>query len=305
MKSFKAFFYESSIDFPKDKPSPDLWQMEKDGKGYTLKSGIKDKIFSFLAKYPTFPIIETADGIRFVGSNTSTQYEDDSDIDVHLTISKLPDGKTFEEWQKDIGDWFKNNREEQDGFIEKHPIEVYLQDNFFQDLASIGVYDLKDDKWILDPMNPAKDFNPYDFFKDIEEDVRKYAKEADIDIGELKRDLIDYKTIKLAIDNISAENKQKLKAQLESKHEEIQKDVDDLLKFKLKMRDMRRSLSMPKNEDEAAEKRTDKEWLNINAIFKFIAKYGYLQLISDVEKSIGEDKKVSDKEIGQLQQVVK
>lgn len=280
MISFKKFI-ESTIDFPQEKVLADIWEYTDDI-NYTLKSEIKEKIISVLSKYPLLKLDEIATGIRIVGSITTNLYDKDSDIDIHITIPNkdLPKDKSFEEWQKDIVKFYTDNPEK----INEHPFQIYLQDNFFQDLLSDGVYDVINDEWLVKPNNKDMSYNPYNIFKDIFDDVKKYAKEIDLDIGELKRDIKDYEIIKDALSRLDSKNKQKLKKYLEKKYDEINSDIEKLLKDKLELKNMRKHTFQPKNGKDIKKLKKDKIWLKTNAIFKFIAKYGYLQFISDIEK---------------------
>ena len=149
-------------------------------------------------------------------------------------------------------------------------------------------------------------YNPYIAFKDIFNEIKEVAGQADIEIGELKRDLTDFKVIKAALSKLPEEYVKELKKTLEDKVQEINNDVEDLLKFKAKIRDERRQLSSPDSKKEALERRSDPKWKKIDAIFKFIARYGYLELISEIEKISGNKKPiaVTEPEITKIEKVV-
>ena len=296
MISFRKF-YESIIDFPKKKVCEDLWEYTDDNT-YYLKDEMKSKIIETLELYPTLKLNDIVTGIRIVGSITTNLYSEDSDIDVHITIptKDLPKEKTFEDWQKDIVKFYNDNPVK----VNQHPIQIYPQDNFFQDLLSDGVYDVINNEWLVEPNNKNQSYNPYEFFKDIFTEVQKYAKKIDLDIGELKRDIKDYEIIKDALSKLDNENKKKLKKYLENKYDEINSDIENLLKDKLMMKNMRKHTSQPKNEKDIQKLKKDKIWLRTNAIFKFIAKYGYLQFITDIEKMLDEDGEIPPEKIQQI-----
>ena len=186
---------ESMIDYPQEDLSSDIW-IKQDSQ-YLLKDDVKEKILTTLKEYPHFDLTN-ADEIRIVGSLTSNQYVDTSDLDVHLVFrgDKLPKGKTPEDWQKDIFKWFKDNREAIEGYVQDHPIEVYLQLNPAQDFLSVGVYELKSGKWLKEPQLVSTDFDPYEVYRNIINDIEKVVGPADVLLGRLKRQVIDYDTIK-------------------------------------------------------------------------------------------------------------
>jgi hypothetical protein len=302
MISFKKF-YESSINFPQQEACPEIWDTNPEDNSYYLKPEIKDQIIEGLSNFKDFSIPPILDGIRIVGSITTNLWDENTDIDVHISIptSDLPKEKSFEDWQKTILKFYKDNPIK----IEAHPVEYYLQDNIFQDLASDGVYDVMNDEWLISPFNKELNYNPYSTFKGVMDEIQKYASEADTSIGELKRDIIDYESIKNAMSQLDKVNKEKLKKYLQDKYEEINDDIQALLKFKLTLKNARKHTSKPKNEKEANKLRNDKTWLETNAIFKFIAKYGYLKLITDIEELLNKDQTIEPEKISDVKDIVK
>lgn len=55
-----------------------------------------------------------------------------------------------------------------DFYVGTHPIELYYQPNFFQDLMSVGCYDVIKQRWEVGPEMTDPSFDPYsDYYKDI------------------------------------------------------------------------------------------------------------------------------------------
>ena len=85
---------ESSIDFPHEKPSEDVW-LFKDSGDYVLRKDVKNKIFRALRAYPYYNLIELVRDIYIIGSITSNIYDDESDIDIHI----IPNVDQIENYQ--------------------------------------------------------------------------------------------------------------------------------------------------------------------------------------------------------------
>lgn len=292
--SLYKLLIESSIDYPQEKGlCPEVWDKDQ-----TLKPSVKEKILSVLKKFNQFDLFKFIENIRVVGSICSNRWVEDSDIDVHLTLNKNSD----ETLQKQIITWFNSNRDQIDGWIGEHPIEVYWQFNYFQDLASEGVWDLSNDTWIVKPRIVDVSYDPYDTFKNVHADLKDIFKELDVDIGELKRDIIDYETIEKAIKQLPSSQKIRLEEKLKQKLIEIDKDIETLSQKKKQIADSRKAASSPTDEDSAKRLRDDETWIKTNAKFKFIAKYGYLYIITELQKIKDEQ---PDKKVKEIEKILK
>ena len=294
---------ESIIDYPQKDLSSDIW-IKQDSQ-YLLKDDVKDKILAILKEYPHFDLTG-ADEIRIVGSLTSNQYVDTSDLDVHLVFGedKLPKEKTPEDWQKDIFKWFKDNREAIEGYVQDHPIEVYLQLNPAQDFLSPGIYELKSGKWLKEPQLVSSDFDPYEVYRNIISDIEKVVGPADVLLGRLKRQVIDYDMIKSMLKNMPSELRQKAKEELQKKLEEIEASIEELLKTKKDWVMARRLASMPETPEQAlSDIEMMKTWVDKNALFKLLSRYSYMKTISDLEEII-KDEEITDKELEMMKSIL-
>jgi len=294
---------ESIIDYPQKDLPKEIWA-KKDNQ-YLLKDDVKEKILATLKEYPHFDLTG-ADEIRIVGSLTSNQYTDTSDLDVHLIFEedKLPKEKTSEDWQKDIFKWFKDNREAIEGHVQNHPIEVYLQLNPAQDFLSPGVYELKSGEWLKEPQLVSSDFDPYKVYRNIMSDIERVVGPADVLLGRLKRQVIDYDTIKNMLKNMSPELRKKAKEELQKKLEEIETSIEELLKTKKDWIMARRFASMPKTPEQAlSDIEMMKTWVDKNALFKLLSRYSYLKTISDLEEII-KDEEITDRELEIMKKIL-
>jgi len=286
---------ESRVDFAEKKLNPDIWYKEDDQ--FFLKQNIKDELLKIKDKFENISKY-TVESIRLVGSNTSTQYKKDSDLDFHITINTTS-LKEIEKCRKLIVDNIKGKY-----YYKKYPYEIYVQENIFQDLASIGCYDVLNDTWLVGPDLVPNSFNPYIEFIDIFSKVEATCSECDIEIGKLKRTIQDYKALKEGLSKISSNKKTELKKLLDKKLKDIFDTVDTLTELKAEIRDDRKVSSTPKSEADAKKLRKNKQWQKADASFKMIAKYGYLQLISDLEIIKDSKTRFLDRDIKDIEKIV-
>lgn len=291
---------ESSIDYPRMDLDASVW--DKTGDTYKLKSSIKDKILSVLKQIPT-------DGepvkckINVIGSICTNQFTEEADVDVHVQ----PQNKEYntEEYQKKVTAWFDENRERIGAYIGTHPIEVYIQTNPSQDMLADGCYDLIHDKWLRGPMVVDSDYDPYEDFSDILPEVEKIAKGLDITLGELKREVIDFETIANAIRHLPDDQRKKLTAELEKKRDEVEGSVRDLYKQRKVYIDARHDSSKTVSTEQAKKDvEMAKGWRDANAVHKFMNRYKYTRLISDMAKMLKSGDELDNQEIDKIGDMV-
>jgi hypothetical protein len=299
---------ESTISFPRGELTNYVWN-KVDGH-YILKPEVKEMILKYLKLYPAFDLIGTADEIRLVGSLCSGSYDSSSDLDVHLAIEdlrNLPADKTPEEWQKDVKKFYKHLPEEEQVKVgDTYPIEVFLNITPNNDFLSTGVYNVLTDEWEKEPEIKDLQFDPLDFYSEAYDEVRDLAHEADVDIGELKMDLIDYQDVKAAIARLPQDAKTELGVRLRKKVMDIEADVDDLFKDKEDWVALRRSgASIVTKEQALADLKYVQKFRQKDAVFKLLARYGYMRIISDIEKAVGDEDEVSDLSDEEIKNIAK
>lgn len=284
---------ESVVDFPQTELENSIWN--KQDSLYTINEEAKNKIFDTLSKYKEFDLYENAEAIHITGSIGTNLYKEETDIDVHIVLKD--DIEFSEEQQKAVFSWFKKNRDEIDGYIDSHPIEVYVQLNPDQELLSDAVYDILSDTWIIGPTIFPPDYDPYEKYEHILSDVKAEALHADELIGELRRDTIDYTAIRDAVANMSIGEKSNLLDRLQSKLQEIEDGIEKLKSTKQSWIDARKSSSQPESGEQAlSDIELARKWNDKNAEFKFLDRYNYMRLIKDLEIMV-EDDKISDTEV--------
>lgn len=293
---------ESSIDYPRADLDPAVWQ--KDAKGrYALRPDARQQIMEYINDYPgELDLYYATDSIHIVGSLATNTYADDSDIDVHIipNVSRLPESEAE---QKALVDDIKKWSKEHPRLIGRHPIELYLQLKPDQDLLGDAAYDVTAGEWLKGPKVEGEGYDPYRTFGGILDQVEEEAREADIDLGELRRDVIDYETIAKAMNMLPGKAKAHLKQQLQAKLAEIEQGIDKLLADKKEWVDARHSASEPTSREQALNDiQLAKKWQDTNAMFKFLDRYQYIETISRIEDVAADG--VDDEDIESLKGIL-
>lgn len=292
---------ESLIDFAQPDLDKQIWQ--KTDQGYTLVKGVSQKIYEFIQKFPEADLISMIQEIRIVGSLTSNQYLPDTDLDVHIVPINLKDWdeKKVQYTKK----WFDKNQEKFDAYIGEHPIEIYVQLNLSQDFLSPGLYNLKTHKWEKGPKIVPSNYDPYEDYSDIMGELKNSVRNADIILGELKRDVIDYEIIQKATQKMSSEDKKHFLEKLELKLKEIEDDINKLYAERKEWVMARRvSTIAPVTPEKALEDtQLAKQWRDANSLFKFISRYQYLKVIKDLKDTISDDGELDTEELDSIKKI--
>lgn len=304
MLSILHGLFESVIDFSREELASDVW--DKQGSSYKLKEEVRKKVISYLGKCPVLDLLDSAltEDIHITGSIGTNRYTETTDIDVHLVVnnSYFKSEEEQEDITKQVFDWAEANGE---NFVGQHPIEVYLQKNKSQEFMSESVYDFVRDKWLVGPDIKPLDYNPYEDYSTIYQDVVRAGGKADKLIGSLNRNVIDYDTVKKAIKKLPKDSRDNLLKFMMKKIKDVNMDIARLSKYKLYYSDLRKAFSDPKSIEKALkDKEQLKKWNDVNAIFKFLNRYKYLRIISDLNDLV-EDGKLTTKEIEKIPDILK
>ena len=292
---------ESLVDFPQEELDPAIW--DKKDEEYQLREDVQLKIMEYLSSCPEEDLNLITKDLHIVGSIGTNLYLPDTDIDVHIIPREdvIPEDEEIRTvWVQAVKKWSVKNPI----YIGEHPLEIYIQVNVGQDELSDALYDVFTKEWIVGPKIYPLSYNPYDALKDVFGKIEGYAKEADLDLGELKRDLIDYTTIDTAMEQLPVEYKKRLNADLQGKLKELEDDIRELLKSKKDWVEMRHASSTPEpikglSPEEQKRRRTEAD-----GIFKQLNRYGYIRMISDLEKMLRDDGELTDDEVKSMRSVV-
>lgn len=284
---------ESSIDYPQKTLPPEVWELV--GGEYRMKKGVKEYITKLLINYKKLDITELAKEIHITGSIGTNQYTEESDVDVHCIVDTQElldysetvnaEEKTPEQWVKDVFKWYNDNRQDILGYIETHPVEVFIQLNPAQEYLSDAVYDFYNDKWIKGPSIRSLDYDPYEDYSSVVKDLQDVLGNTDDLLGELKRDVIDYDVINTAMTRLPEDKRDELEIRLKSKLREIETGIEELMANKEEWIKMRKEHLSPDTPEQALEDlEMVKSWKNKNALFKFLGRYQYLRVIKGLEE---------------------
>lgn len=291
---------ESSIDFPRPGLDKQVWQ--KGEEGYSLRPDVKLHILQVIGRYPNENLRAIARSIKIVGSICTNLYTEGVDIDVHIEPKQK--GLYCIEGQVHLMRWFNSHRDEVNGWIGQHPIEVYLQLDPVQDLLSDGCYDILTGVWLKGPKIVPINYDPYENFKGIADEIRAQVSGADELLGELKRDAIDYDVIKAALKNLPPNFREDLLTKLTAKLQEIEDGIESLYSKRREWTKIRRDSSKPATPEEALrDVELVRQWQDANATFKFINRYQYMRVIKDLADLL-EDDKISPEEVDDVKDIV-
>lgn len=140
---------EETIKFH-DTLNPDLWE------GFELKPVVKKALtriaidFSYYVSNDVFKLI--ADDIVFSGSMANYNYNENSDIDLHI----ITDYNNYPDFEDEVlDDYFWSKKQlynmEHKISIYKHPVELYIENKSAPGMSQ-GKYSILNDKWISKPI---------------------------------------------------------------------------------------------------------------------------------------------------------
>lgn len=279
---------ESTASFPSEDLPLDIW--DKEGDTYKLKSELKEMILNALSKYPDANLLDLTKSIKIVGSIGTNLYDEDADIDVHLELDpKFIDSKTEDEvaeFQRNVMNWFKAEREENNWFVNQHPLEVYIQINPVQDYFSDAVYDLLEDSWIKVPKKYDMSYNPYKEYSDIFSELDEVVAPADILLGKIHRDTKDIEFLK------DKNQEDTLQEQIEG----IKNSILALKECKENWRNIRRrnSAELPEELPEDPESLSHPDaWKRDNTLFKYLDKYLYFNVVNQLSELLSDESELT------------
>lgn len=304
---------ESSIDFAKEDLPVSVWS--KDGEEYRIQPELKEKILDALSAYPYLDLLNIAKAVHVVGSIGTNLYREGADVDIHVVpdTDKLPTQnlEELQELQKDIMNWYKNNRDEFNYYADGFPFEVYLQLNPVQDYYSDTVYDLLSDEWLKPHKMYDLNYNPYEVYNSVFDEIQALTAPADVAIGEIRRDVIDYNRLMDAMKATTPEIREELEFYLEDKLEELKQDIEVLAQNKEVWRGVRHNNSIitaDMTPDEVLEHIQElsqsEEWQHGNFLYKLIDLYQYMSITNNLKKLIDGDE-LSDEDVPKIEEILK
>lgn len=262
--------FESILDTPKSGLDPSVWRKNESG-SFVLTDSAEYAVKTVVDYVKKVFSIENP-SVRIIGSITSNQYSNDSDIDVHITFEGLTD-ENQEDLNKvlraDFNENYKDMHRHDEYYVGEHPIEVYFQVNPYQDLMSIGCYDFLQKMWLVGPDLKPSDFDPYSEF--YSEDM-KYVKDV---IEDIRSNILEcYEIATVILNSQSGKFKEDELAELKIK---VKNGVDIFDSAK----QCRKVYSSPTSVEDAVRKRDSKKWKIADSAFKLMDKFGYLKILKN------------------------
>lgn len=286
---------ESTASFPSEDLPLDIWDHVEDS--YKIKPELKESILDALSQYPDFDLVDSAQSIKIVGSIGTNLYDEDADIDIHVEPKKEAiQGKSqdeLEQMQRDIMNWFKNERKEKGWFVASHPYEVYWQLNPIQDYFSDTVYDLLTDEWIKPAKKYSMDYNPYSLYSDIFSELDEVVAPADLLIGKIHRDVKD-------VQKLAGKGHDDI---LQEQMDGIQASILALKECKEVWRSIRRrnSAEVPAElpEDPTSLEHPD-AWKRDNTLFKTLDYYRYFEVVNSLAELLDDNSELIPNAVDQI-----
>lgn len=282
MKSFKQMC-ESIVDEPRRTYAKDVFD-KANTENPRLKKSVKDAILSGVRK---FQQIAPSLKHRVIGGILTKQYNDESDIDVNILFD-VPAGQRDTVHKKLRKKAAEVNGKSAPGT--KHPINYFvLVSDEAYDLANQmadNVYNLEKDEF--EKKSVIRPIDLDDYMSEFQDKVSK----VDILTGELRRDVIDYASLK----RLSRKEVKNLEGKVKGKLEEIEDSIQALISTHKEIKSERMGAFLKKLTPAKLRKYGSQNALPKNVIYKLMEKYYYLQFFLELEKIIGDDKELSPKE---------
>lgn len=241
---------ESVLDWPRDRLAPEVW--DKTADGYRLKPDVRQKILDTLEFLPE----KYKAKIYLIGSICTYNYNDTSDLDVHL----MPPDDAAQDEIEALQEKVKPLSGE---LVGQHPINYYLHDiehKFHYD----SMYDINADRWIK--WSPIKKIDLRDYY----DRFREIVDAIDLNKAELYRDIIDLEELRDAYSKASARVRDDIEIEIGNKIDEINEEIDDYIDTYVELKDKRTEIlgtEFPEKESRSS--------LPENVIFLLIRRYGY------------------------------
>lgn len=171
-----------------------------------LKPEIRDKILEIVEAFLEYANLDIkVSDIRLVGSNASYNYNEHSDIDIHIVtdLSKVSDPETIARLYFDSIK--KNFKDSYDIRIKGTEVEIYVEDINTTSVTN-GIYSVSRDRWIKEP----------EILPDPSEDVIEKAEQIEDDIISSIENAKNVDELGDIIDNLYLIRKDSLSSQGES-----------------------------------------------------------------------------------------
>ena len=276
---------ESILDNPKPGLDPAVWQDVSGSGGPILAEEALRKLQSAISWVQDQYHFNNL-SVYLIGSICSNSWSENSDIDIDFCATGATEDDNDEDVVKEFGWAFKKNFIEnymekfpEDSKIGTHPFEVYFNPNPFQCFMSVGCYNVLEKKWEVGPEFKKEGFDP----------ISEYYADAMKQVDRILKDIREkiFQIYELAFVSKKSSD-QKFK---DETFQTIFEKLDDISELFKTMKKVRANFQKPcKSKEEALKRRKDKRQHVVDAAFKLLEKFGYIQIMKDMIK-LYDDKK--------------
>lgn len=270
---------ESILDSPKPGLDPAVWQdVQGSGKPDLTEEALR-KLQSAV-QWVQDQYHFTNLSVYLIGSICSNSWSENSDIDIDFCAPNATEDDDDEDVVKEFGWAFKKNFIEnymekfpEEAKIGTHPFEVYFNPNPFQCFMSVGCYNVLEKKWEVGPELKREGFDPIsEYYAAAMKQVDRILKDIRTKIFEL----YELAFVSKKSDDLEFKNKT---------FKDIFQKLDDISELFKTMKRVRANFQKPcKSKEEALKRRKDKRQHVVDAAFKLLEKFGYIQIMKDVIK---------------------
>lgn len=282
---FKRYdLFESVIDIPRNSLNPAVFNFPDEGLPI-LRPAIKVQILNDLEVLNNIVQVNNA---YIIGSILTKQWNQDSDIDVNVEVDEmepLVKEAVFNYIRKTNGKMAQGTT---------HPINYYIVEGEEYDIDKTqAAYDVASERWIKEPEDVDIMVVSYlDRFKNAIEHI-------DLTIANLRRNIIDYDELR----NLDRDQIKQLGSLLKNKLEEIEADIEFLIKSKRDIVDARK-VAFTKDMTPEEINKYGKKWkLPENIIYKLLEKYYYIDFIRNIKNLYGDDEELEPHKIKDIKRL--
>ena len=287
---------ESRIDFPSSEGlCPDLWEKSGDGR-WKLKPSVRRRLLDEIARIERRMRVKVTN-VRIIGSICTNLYSEASDVDVHMSVDrKFADDDAAYAFNSKLWEHYYDNEMK----VRKHPVQFFVQHNYFRDLSSVGVYSVTRDKWVFGPTIYPSSYDPFEELKNAMPAVERMVSDFSKNWGRLEASLRNY-LICCRAEGDGFSNKSMLKRNKAKFSKDVAEACSELIALKEAVQTQRRAASADIGGFRDAKKfRNSKAWHKADAVAKFMDRYGYMEKCSDVKDIVGDSVRISPSTIYDL-----
>jgi hypothetical protein len=262
---------ESVLDPVHEVLAQDVWN--NNNKLYKKhRKFILDNLKSWLEK---MGIEEEPENVTIIGSITTYQYSDTSDIDVNVVLD-IPENKIDE-----LLDYLPNGQNLPDT---KHPVNYYIAKDAGENVKKKdSAYDVLNDKWIKKPK--VKDVKyPYSYVLEI---AKFFMDGIDERIAEYERDKVELDLYKSYLkDEHIQSGKEDIQEAIDQKELELKADLDAIFVGLKLMKGFRKEAFEEDYEPDFIIdiQMPNRDFSVNNLVYKTLERFGYLEKLNKYKK---------------------